>query len=89
MAIIEADYTSLGADSDTFKVPVAVVPAQPNSEERTTYLACLRASLSSMQDSINVFLTRKMEEENRIAGTDATQDAKEEEQYGEETVEES
>jgi hypothetical protein len=67
------------------------VPAADNIESRTTYLADLRKAVAGIQDEINKELTARMEEDKardasaKVADVD---EAKEEENYGEEVVEE-
>jgi hypothetical protein len=88
MADLKAVYTAPGAAQETFKQPLPTCSKQPSTEERTAYLTSLKMSITDVQDQINIFLTHKMEEDNQKAGTAAAVDAKEEENYGEETVEE-
>ena len=89
MSEMKASYTAPEAAPESFKQPLASCSAKPSTEERTAYLTSLRNSITDMQDQINVFLTKKMEEDNQKAdATIAAQDAKEEENYGEEAVEE-
>ena len=59
---------------------------QPNgtatsSEQQSAYLRSLRSSVATLQADINAFLTRKMEEDK---GEGKMEDAKAEENYGEE-----
>ena len=89
MSDLQAEYTAPETATETFKLPLPATTKEPNTEERTAYLASLRTSITDMQGKINVFLTHKMEEDNQKAGAAATaNDAKEEENYGEETVDE-
>lgn len=88
MSKLKATYTAPGASEESFKEALPAVSKEVSTEERTEYLGKLRTSITSIQDQINVFLTHKMEEDNAKAGAAAAaQDAKEEENYGEETVE--
>ncbi|CAI4219686.1 unnamed protein product [Parascedosporium putredinis] len=68
------------------------VSAEIHPEHPGSYLAALRAAAASAQDDINRELTRRMDEDKaREAGAAAgasTDEAKEEENYGEEVVEE-
>lgn len=69
------------------------LPAPPTSKttDRTTYLAALRKATAEMQDTINKELTSRMEEDKAREGTakaKAIDEAKEEDNYGEEVVEE-
>ena len=83
-----AEYTAPESASESFKQSLPACPREASTEKRTAYLTALRTSITDMQDQINVFLTKKMEEDNLKAGDKAAADAKEEENYGEETVEE-
>lgn len=64
----------------------------PTVADKTKYLSDLRKATAAMQDQINKELTQRMEEDKaREAGkngTVAADDAKEEENYGEEVQEE-
>jgi hypothetical protein len=89
MAEFTAEYAAPSATPKTFKQALPTCSKQPTTEERTAYLTSLRTSITGMQHQINAFLTQKMEEDNQKAGTAAVtdDDAKEEENYGEEAVE--
>lgn len=74
----------------------APLPSNNQKQEfvsaKKAYLSELRGLVTLVQAEVNVFLTERMEEDKqRIgvegAGKDAEQEAKEEENYGEETVE--
>lgn len=59
---------------------------------KKAYLSELRGLVTLVQAEVNVFLTERMEEDKQRAGGEATskdaeQEAKEEENYGEENVE--
>lgn len=73
--------------SETFPVPDA-----KDVEKRTSYLASLRAAVVDTQDKINKELTARMDEDKARDGTGPRipemDEAKEEENYGEENVEE-
>ncbi|OAA79827.1 Gon7 [Akanthomyces lecanii RCEF 1005] len=62
------------------------------SSDKTSYLAALRTAVTDAQATINKELTARMEEDNKArdssAGAAALDDAKEEENYGEEVQEE-
>ncbi|KAJ0125395.1 gon7 family protein [Diaporthe amygdali] len=64
----------------------------PTVADKTKYLSDLRKATAAMQDQINKELTQRMEEDKaREAGKNgkvAADDAKEEENYGEEVQEE-
>jgi hypothetical protein len=74
------------------------IPAPPTSKttDRTAYLAALRKATAEMQEQINKELTTRMEEdkarESRTNGSSkkngAVDEAKEEDNYGEEVPEE-
>ena len=74
------------------------IPAPPSSktEDRTAYLAALRKATVVMQEQINTELTVRMEEDkvreaegaNGTAKARGIDEAKEEDTYGEEVVEE-
>ncbi|PYI09883.1 hypothetical protein BO78DRAFT_394736 [Aspergillus sclerotiicarbonarius CBS 121057] len=59
---------------------------------KVTYLAELRKLVPTIQNDINVFLTERMEDDKKAAEAQGRQvsdkEAKEEENYGEEVVEE-
>ena len=89
MSELKATYTAPEAEGESFKQPLPACTKDASTEERTSYLTSLRTSITDMQDAINVFLTKKMEEDAAKAGaSSAATDAKEEENYGEENVEE-
>lgn len=66
-----------------------------STADRAKYLSSLRQIAATFQDDINRELTQRMEEDNKRAaevsggkGTSKQDEAKEEENYGEEVVEE-
>lgn len=74
-------------------LPVSSESASPESvKTKSTYLAELRQLVPQLQDEINVFLTERMEEDKQAAEEQGAKqlerEAKEEENYGEENVEE-
>lgn len=89
---LEGAYSS--PDNDAFSITHTLPkPASGSVSEKTQYLQKLRAAIASTQDEINKELTQRMEEDKvRLAaggdGSKAVDDAKEEENYGEEVVEE-
>lgn len=97
--VLKASYTS-PASSQTFAHPITappppknVVPSAESTKLKSAYLAELRLSTKKMQEEINVFLTRKMEEDKAAAATNGKaegekEEEREEERYGEEDVEE-
>lgn len=65
-------------------------PASASVSDKSQYLSSLRQAVSATQDQINKELTSRMEEENSRSanGAKAVDEAKEEENYGEEVVQE-
>lgn len=91
MASLQADYAQPTEGSEkTFKHDLPQITAHSSTEERVVYLSALRTSAVHLQDEINNFLTLKMEQDKAAAegtGKSGTDDAKDEENYGEEVVE--
>lgn len=86
---LTANYSSLSA-TKTFSSELPVSPKNTkNVEEKTTYLAALRANASNLQGELNAFLTRKMEEDKAAEGSSrrSAADEREEDFYGEEDPE--
>lgn len=54
---------------------------------KTTHLRALQSLVPKLQDEINVYLTARMEEDKKAQGPLSEKEAKEEENYGEEVVE--
>jgi len=86
---LTAEYRASDAATRSFTQALPGCSRTPATEERTAYLSALHTSVGKMQDVVNAFLTQKMEEDKNAAGStaDAATDAKEEENYGEEVVE--
>jgi hypothetical protein len=85
--VLSADYSAPSSDDRSFNQPLPKISTNPSPVDRTAYLAGLRASITDAQDQVNAFLTQKMEEDNKKAGVvSAADDAKAEENYGEEVV---
>jgi hypothetical protein len=82
MASLTATYTSPTSSSQTFTSALPALASPPTPTDRVAYLASLSASLKTLQSDINSFLTQKMADDK------AADDAKDEETYGEEVVEE-
>ncbi|OAA64004.1 Gon7 [Cordyceps fumosorosea ARSEF 2679] len=83
-ASLTAEYASPA--NDAFTVATALPSTDTN---KTSYLAVLRAAVVDAQATINKELTARMDEDKaRDAGAAAVDDAKEEENYGEEVQEE-
>ncbi|KOS45992.1 hypothetical protein ACN38_g3084 [Penicillium nordicum] len=55
--------------------------------DKQAHLSALQSLVPKLQDQINVFLTERMEEDKKLQGQISAQEAKEEENYGEEVVE--
>lgn len=84
---LTANYTSPSATKVFASDPL---PRDPqNVEEKTTYLAALRANASKLQGEINAFLTQKMEEDKAVEADSkkSAADEREEDFYGEEDPE--
>jgi hypothetical protein len=89
MASLSATYTS--PTNAPFSVTKSLSsPVSNDINARTTYLASLRKAVAEVQKEVNKELTARMEEDKaRDASAKAdVDDAKEEENYGEEVVEE-
>lgn len=95
---LRALYSSPDAPTRTFhhdlsSSPVASDPSQKdeNVKAKTAYLSELKGLVSTLQDEINAFLTERMEEDKKSAEAQgqkvSDKEAKEEENYGEEVVE--
>ena len=85
-ATLKADYAAPNeAKSFAYPLPPAT---NESTEQKTAYLSALRESVTKLQEDINAFLTQKMEEDKGLASTDGAKvdDKKEEENYGEETL---
>lgn len=84
---LTATYASPTNDAFTTSVPLPA--ATSTTAEKTTYLAALREAVTKTQADINKELTARMEEDKaRDTSAAAADDAKDEENYGEEVVEE-
>lgn len=67
------------------------VPAESKNDPlaaKQAHLTALQSLVPKMQNEINVFLTERMEEDKKAQGAVSEKEAKEEENYGEEVVEE-
>ncbi|KAF2829722.1 hypothetical protein CC86DRAFT_391816 [Ophiobolus disseminans] len=90
MPSITATYTSPTVSSEAPKVFSTHLPAlssPPSTQDRVAYLAKLSSSMKTLQQDVNTFLTQKMEEDKAV-DTSKGDDAKDEETYGEEVVDE-
>ncbi|KAG9522012.1 hypothetical protein KCV07_g3303, partial [Aureobasidium melanogenum] len=88
-AHLTAVYTSPTA-TNTFSSPLPSAPIQASSStEKSQYLGDLRQKVSQLQDDINQFLTKKMDQDKAATEGAASKDEDIEEQmYGEEVVDE-
>lgn len=95
----ESQQTSLtgsyqSPDNASFSVneSLPTLPATASVDEKTKYLNSLREAITSAQDQINKELTQRMEDDKALLAAGAPgakiDDAKEEENYGEEVPEE-
>ena len=93
---ISASYSSPQPPHTSYTFRHEIAAPFPSQHEpvatKKAYLAELRGLVTLVQAEVNVFLTERMEEDKQRAGGDATskdaeQEAKEEENYGEENVE--
>ncbi|EKJ69224.1 hypothetical protein NXS19_007709 [Fusarium pseudograminearum] len=82
---LTAYYTS--PESEPFQVShtLSVISSTASTTDKASYLKALRASIAETQSTINQELTARMEQDK---ARDAAAEAKEEENYGEEVVEE-
>ncbi|KAF3047977.1 hypothetical protein E8E12_003705 [Didymella heteroderae] len=80
MSNLSADYASPNG-TQNFSAQLSAVSSSSSTSDRVAYFADLQANLKTLQSDINTFLTQKMAD-------DKAGDAKEEENYGEEVVEE-
>lgn len=87
-----ASYASPDNASFTTAESLPTLPAETSVDDKTHYLNALREAVSSTQERINKELTQRMEDDKtRLANGSAgakVDDAKEEENYGEELPEE-
>ncbi|TVY32347.1 hypothetical protein LSUB1_G008126, partial [Lachnellula subtilissima] len=76
----------------TLTQPLPPHPALSNPSAKTAYLSALRKATSQMQKEINKELTMRMEEDKAVdiasKGKGGVDEAKEEDNYGEEVPEE-
>lgn len=91
---LSASYCSpVSPTSRSFQHQVAApLDAEGSVAAKKAYLSELRGLVTLVQSEINVFLTERMEEDKKAAEAqgrqDTDRDAKEEDNYGEENVEE-
>lgn len=80
MSSLSADYAS-PSGTQNFFATLPAISSSSSTSDRVTYFGDLQTSLKTLQTDVNTFLTQKMAD-------DKAGDAKEEENYGEEVVEE-
>ncbi len=91
---LTAAYTS-PLITNTLHCPLPTLTPSPSKQDTISYLSALRKSVTKLQTDVNIFLTRKMEEEKERAvknGNGAStkvDEQKEEENYGEEVDDEN
>lgn len=75
----------------TAPLPASDTSSPENVKTKVAYLSELRKLVPALQEDMNVFLTAQMEEEKKAAEAEgrkvSDKEAKEEETYGEEVVE--
>lgn len=95
-AKLTASYESPENESFTITKTIASAPPLSSVEEKTRYLEKLRQAVTESQERINKELTLRMEQDNarassahgKSAANLATDEDREEENYGEEAQEE-
>jgi hypothetical protein len=89
MPAIKAEYTSPASSSPhALSQTLPSISASPSTDDRVAYLAEMQKAVKLLQDDVNAFLTQKMEEDKVLSGNGKVDDAKLEETYGEELVDE-
>ena len=81
---LSAVYTAPQA-TETFEHVISTTTSTLAAKQ--AHLSALQSLVPKLQDQINVFLTERMEEDKKVQGHLSAQEAKEEENYGEEVVE--
>jgi|TARA_R110002003_G_scaffold191_7_gene14767 hypothetical protein len=88
MPSLTATYTSPAPVAPSvFTSELPALSSAPSTQDRVAYLAALAAALKNLQGEVNTFLTHKMDEDKAL-GASKADDAKFEETYGEEVVDE-
>lgn len=85
-ALLEATYVS-PTGTEQWLYAQKDIAQNPPTQDRIDYISKLRADTTSLQAQVNKFLTDKMNEEKQatqVNDTSKLDDAKEEENYGEE-----
>jgi len=74
--------------SSPTNAPFTLTQTLPAPTDKTAYLAALRKATSEMQSQINKELTSRMEDDKDVTAKSGVDEAKEEDNYGEEVPEE-
>ncbi|KAF7716335.1 Uncharacterized protein PECH_000117 [Penicillium ucsense] len=74
--------------STTLSHTIAVDTSKDSFAAKQSHLTTLQALVPQLQEEINVFLTERMEEDKKAQGAVSEKEARGEENYGEEVVEE-
>lgn len=85
---LQAVYTAPDATkSFQHAIPMTSVTASDPLAAKLAHLRALQSLVPKLQDEVNVYLTARMEEDKKAQGQASEKEAKEEENYGEEVVE--
>lgn len=84
---LQAVYAAPDA-SKVFKREIPPASSTDSFTVKQSHLTTLQSLVPKLQEEINVFLTERMEEDKKAQGAVSEKEAKEEENYGEEVVEE-
>ena len=84
---LQAVYTAPGATKTLQNEILVEYNADPLASKQA-HLKALQTLVPKLQNEVNVFLTERMEEDKKVQGAISEKEAKEEENYGEEVVEE-
>ncbi|KLU91985.1 hypothetical protein MAPG_10932 [Magnaporthiopsis poae ATCC 64411] len=93
-SVVSATYNSPANESFTATSNITTTTPIPSAalslEDKTKFLQDLRASVAAVQDQVNKELTQRMDEDKarEVAAGATVDEAKEEENYGEEVVDE-
>ncbi|KAF4971926.1 hypothetical protein FSARC_1369 [Fusarium sarcochroum] len=82
---LTADYVSPASEPFRVSHTLPAISSTASTADKSSYLKALRTSVADTQATINQELTARMEQDK---ARDAATEAKEEENYGEEVVEE-
>ncbi|EPS27289.1 hypothetical protein POX_e06261 [Penicillium oxalicum] len=83
---LKAVYTAPDT-SKTFTHVISVDSSKDSFAAKQSHLTALQTLVPQLQEEINVFLTERMEEDKKAQGAISEKEAREEENYGEEVVE--